>query len=134
MTVTFFIPAEPQPKGSMRAFVPKGWNRPVLTSTNKNLKSYEAVARLVANKAWDRPILPREQAVYVELLFVFSKPKSTPKRVVDKVTKPDIDKLIRGTLDALTGIVWEDDSQVTKVMARKCFGAPGTHVRIEWLG
>ena len=37
---------------------------------------------------------------------------------------PDIDKLARCALDALTGIVFEDDAQVTELRLRKGFGEP----------
>lgn len=132
MTVSFFVPAEPQAKGSMRAFVPKGWNRPVVTSTNKHLKSYESLVRMEANKIWNAPVLDRNTPVNVWLVFCFIKPRSTPKKVVEKLTKPDLDKLIRPILDAMTGIVWVDDSQVVRIVASKIFTErPGTAVRIS---
>jgi Holliday junction resolvase RusA-like endonuclease len=54
------------------------------------------------------------------------------KTVLEKVTKPDTDKLIRSVLDALTGIVWTDDSQVVEILARKQFGIqPGVDIIIE---
>lgn len=49
----------------------------------------------------------------------------------EPTTPPDIDKLARAVLDALTGIVYEDDSQVIDVEARKTFGLfPGLSVEI----
>jgi crossover junction endodeoxyribonuclease RusA len=35
---------------------------------------------------------------------------------------PDLDKLIRAVLDALTGIVWVDDAQVCQCVAVKVYG------------
>ena len=66
--------------------------------------------------------------------FRFQKPKSVKKTVLEKVTKPDTDKLIRSILDALTGIVWTDDSQVVEILARKQFGTPGAEIGIEEIG
>lgn len=42
-------------------------------------------------------------------------PKSAPKRVVGEpyVKKPDVDNVAKSVMDALTGICWEDDRQVT---------------------
>ena len=60
--------------------------------------------------------------------FRFQKPKSAKKSVTQKVTKPDLDKLLRSVLDALTGIVWVDDSQVVIISARKDFGQPGATI------
>ena len=55
------------------------------------------------------------------------RPKSTPKRNVRPAhTKtPDIDKLLRAALDALTGVVWRDDAQVAEVSVRKMVAAYG---------
>jgi Holliday junction resolvase RusA-like endonuclease len=41
----------------------------------------------------------------------------------EHVTKPDLDKLARCVLDALTGVVYADDSQVVGINASKCYGA-----------
>lgn len=46
-------------------------------------------------------------------------------------TKPDIDKILRSSLDALgEACVWRDDSQVVHVVARKEYGTPGAHFEI----
>ena len=42
-----------------------------------------------------------------------------PKRVTEVTTKPDVDKLARAALDALTGVLWADDSQVVSLHAQK---------------
>lgn len=47
---------------------------------------------------------------------------------------PDVDKLLRALLDSLTGVVWEDDSQITDAHTRKRFAVPaadGDGVRVE---
>lgn len=44
---------------------------------------------------------------------------------------PDVDKLARGVLDALTGVVWRDDSQVTSLHIGKEWGdEPRTSVTV----
>lgn len=124
----FRVSGNPEPQGSMRAFIPKGWGRAVLTSSNKKLKSWRQDVSLIASesmaiygirgsKPWARPY-----PVSVDVIFCFQKPKSTPKRILWKTTKPDLDKLIRGLFDAMTGICFEDDSQVHRVSAVKVFG------------
>ena len=49
--------------------------------------------------------------------------------------KPDIDKLLRSTLDGLTEAgVWRDDSQVAQVTAAKLYSSkPGAHIAVETL-
>lgn len=120
----FRVSGDPQPQGSMRAFIPKGWGRAVLTSSNKKLKSWRAdvsdeayISMLGKVKKIEKPY-----PVSVDVIFCFQKPKSTPKRILWKTTKPDLDKLIRGLFDAMTGICFEDDSQVHRVSAVKVFG------------
>jgi len=62
-------------------------------------------------------------------VFQFVRPKShyTAKGALRDaaprhVGKPDIDKLCRAVLDALTGIAYADDSQVVALDASKVYG------------
>lgn len=49
--------------------------------------------------------------------------------------RPDIDKLLRGLLDALTGVAFRDDSQVSDIDARKVYAdAAGVLLHIGTLG
>jgi len=56
--------------------------------------------------------------VVVRLDFVLDKPRTVKKRPHPTV-KPDLDKLIRLVLDALTGVAFQDDAQVCRVEAQK---------------
>lgn len=49
--------------------------------------------------------------------------------------RQDIDKLLRCTLDALTGIAYHDDGQIAQVIAAKRWttGQPGAEITIEGL-
>jgi crossover junction endodeoxyribonuclease RusA len=129
--LNFTVYGLPQPQGSMRAFTPKGWKRPVLTSDNAKVKPWrqEIAGTARAIMARDRiEVFRREEPVYVHAIFYFPRPKSAKKSVVHKTTKPDIDKLTRALHDALTGIVFEDDSQIVESKAAKYFGDP--HVTV----
>jgi crossover junction endodeoxyribonuclease RusA len=120
----------------MRAFTPKGWTRPILTSTNKNLKRWRAGLSVLAQKAiFDLPgahpfPVPADVPLRVHIIFGFVSPKSRKDGSIFKTTRPDLDKLIRSTLDAMTGIVYKDDSQVAQVQAMKVF-ADRDHVRVS---
>ncbi len=120
--IKFYAPGKAQPQGSIRAFIPRGWKRPILTSDNPNLKAWRntvaAIARTVA------PSTPFTGAVEMTVCFELPRPKSLPKRVVHCTKKPDVDKCLRGILDALTGIIYADDSQVIYVAARKRYAVP----------
>lgn len=48
---------------------------------------------------------------------------------------PTFDKLLRGLLDALTGIAYKDDSQVIDISAEKVYSkCDGADIEIYWLG
>ena len=121
------------PQGSTRAFIPKGWSRPVITAANVKTKPWRQEIAGCAIHAMSEnglTIIGRGQAVSVAAWFRFPRPKSVSKKILYKTTKPDLDKLARSLLDALTGIVFEDDSQVMEMHVSKHFGDPETKVRI----
>lgn len=127
--ITFDAQGEPQPKGSMRAFVIAGRAR--LTSDNPKLKAWQ---KTVASTAWQHVPLaeapprhcPLTGPVCVGLTFRLPRPKALPKtRETPHVTRPDVDKLARGVLDALTGVIWVDDSQVAELTCAKRYAALG---------
>lgn len=134
-TLTFQVYGEPIPQGSTRAFIPKGWTRPIITAANKKTKPWRQEIAGAALAAMEKDLLDcagKNVAFRLTVTFRFQKPKSVKKTVLEKVTKPDTDKLIRSVLDALTGIVWTDDSQVVEILARKQFGIqPGVDIIIE---
>lgn len=115
--IRFTVYGVPQPKGSARAFVPKGWTRPVVTSANKTLKGWERQIAAAANAVATGQLLQGPLAVQVE--FVLPRPASLPKRVKDHTKRPDLDKLVRGACDALTHVLWQDDAQIVVLGATK---------------
>jgi len=73
-----------------------------------------------------------EGAVNMNIIYAFRRPKSLSKKerneidggkTVPKTTKPDIDNLTKAILDALNGIVWKDDAQVTQINIQKVWSA-----------
>ena len=136
---TFEVLGEPIPQGSLKAFTPKGWKRPILTSDNKRTKPWKQEVKQMAMEAMAQMVprvirFEKPKAIGIECRFYFQRPKSTKKAIVDKVTKPDIDKLARAILDALTGIVFEDDSQVTTLVCWKGFGDPRVVIQVDVSG
>ena len=111
----FTVRGEPKPKGSLRAFVVKG--RAVMAS-ERSSKDWQA---LVAFQAQQFDRAPFEGPVEVLLAFHMPRPASASKRIQWPAKKPDIDKLARAALDALTGIVFRDDAQVVRLTAAKEF-------------
>jgi Holliday junction resolvase RusA-like endonuclease len=124
--ITFTVIGTPQPQGSSRAFIPKGWKRAIITSDNSKLKPWRQEISGTAQVAMNQSKIGLLENIplAVEASFFFDKPKSTKKDVRHKITKPDLDKLLRGLLDSLTGIVFRDDAQVVACSVRKGFGLP----------
>lgn len=125
--LTFIAFGTPQPQGSSKAFVHGG--RAYITSANPKMKPYRHTLTQVASDTMEQignslPLFPRPEAVNVSVVWTLEKPKSTPKKVVYPTKKPDADKLLRAVLDSLTGVAYEDDSQVVRVSARKEYGVP----------
>lgn len=125
MIVQFTVYGIPIPQGSTKAFIPKGWNRPIITSDNKKTKPWrQEIAGSALTAMGGQSPAGKDTPVSVRVYFYFDKPKSTKISVKAKTTKPDVDKLARAVLDALTGITFEDDSQVTELYVMKRFGTP----------
>lgn len=127
MEFSFTIFGVPQPQGSTRAFIPKGWERPIITSDNSKLKPWRqelAQTAMVAMRGCGAKMAARGVPISISLTFYFERPKSEKKSAIHKVTKPDLDKLLRAVLDGLTGIVYADDGQVCVAECRKLFGSP----------
>lgn len=126
------------PKGSTRAFVPKGWTRPIITSDNKSLRAWEQVVRGELQRVMavaDRELVMAlfEAPIALSFVFYLPRPKSAPRRVTHPVTKPDLSKLIRATEDALSTVAFRDDARVVSITARKVFAqhAAKVEIRIE---
>jgi Holliday junction resolvase RusA-like endonuclease len=134
----------PQPKGSTRAFVPASWARAavaqgkspraVVTSDNPKGKGWEQSVRNAAAIDLLREVNARNrfetEAVEVEIDFYLPRPqylltKRKAPIAVPHTKKPDLDKLARNCQDALTGVVWTDDAQVTSLVVRKHYCAAG---------
>src|SRR5881392_2089938 len=97
-----FIPGTPAPQGSKRHI---GHGR-MLESSAAVGPWRERVALAVHQQGW--PLLAGPVAV--DLTFVMPRPKSAPKRSTPPaIRRPDLDKLERAILDALTGIAFADD-------------------------
>jgi Holliday junction resolvase RusA-like endonuclease len=129
--VSFTVYGTARPKGSHRPFLHPRTKQIILRPASQGLKAWEESIRHEAQRH-------AEQGVFfggpVKLLatFVFARPKSVSAKKREHMTvAPDLSKLIRGIEDALTGLLWRDDSQVTEVHARKVYGAYEEPSRVD---
>lgn len=111
----FFVPGHPAPQGSKQAFV-RG-KRAVLVEVSKRVKPWREAVQDAAITHGCQPI---DGPVSVKLTFLMPRPKAMPKKAnLTMIQKPDSDKLARAVLDALTGVCFDDDSQVTRLLVVK---------------
>ena len=123
----FSVEGAPVPKGSTRAFIPKGWSRPVITAANPKTKTWEQQVR---NRAIEEGFREEAGPFRVALRFILPRPKRLKVRR-KHTTRPDVDKLARCILDALTGVVWKDDAQVISLRASKRYAQPEEAPRVD---
>jgi crossover junction endodeoxyribonuclease RusA len=134
--ITFTAYGIPAPKGSTKAFMPRGGRFPIVTADNKRTKPWQSIVQAAAIDAiGGNLILFPDGPVSIAVEFYLPRPKSLPKRVVHHLKKPDCDKCIRSVLDALTGVIWRDDSQVVRIHATKFYASdasmPRAFIQIE---
>jgi crossover junction endodeoxyribonuclease RusA len=129
--VSFTVAGAAVPKGSMKAFGFKRGDGSVgafVTSDNRNLKGWETNVRSAAQQQCQGQFF--DGAVRLAVVFFLPRPQSLPKKVKHHVKKPDLDKLARAVKDALKGVLWQDDSQVVDLVARKAYATTQPHARI----
>lgn len=123
----FSVEGAAKPKGSTRAFIPKGWSRAIVTAASPKTKIWEKQVRL---KAIQEGFSEQPGPFRVALQFVLPRPKRL-KENPKHTTRPDVDKLSRCILDALTGVVWLDDAQVVALRASKRYARAGEVPRVD---
>lgn len=119
----------PAPQGSKRAFVRGG--KAVMIETNKATMPWRQEVAAVASAECGDPLIAGPVAI--DVAFRMPRPKAHYKKNLELrdnaplwcAKKPDIDKLERAILDALTGSAFTDDAQVVSVTKSKRYCAPG---------
>lgn len=131
--LTFVAYGHPQPKGSTKAFLPKGWSRPIVTSDNTKNKGWQQLVAEAASLAIELngAFQLIEAAAVLTVVFYLPRPKAIRDRAVPHTKKPDLDKLVRSVKDALSRVVWRDDSLVVEIFAKKEYARPGEPPRAE---
>ena len=126
--VRFFVLGRPAPGGSKKGFYIKSIHRVVMAPASDKTKPWMAVVSAYAKIAYSGELLLG--ALKLTLEFHLLRPKNhygTGKKAnvlkasspIYSTVKPDLTKLERSTEDALTGIIFRDDSQVAKKVTEK---------------
>jgi crossover junction endodeoxyribonuclease RusA len=143
MTLAFTVYGEAQSKGNHKAYQGRGMHFPIITESNRKVASWQQlVAEAASHALQQRPIEERALlwatlGVRVSIAFYLPRPKKHHTRgvFVPHCTRPDVDRLTRAVLDALTHVVIHDDKQVTELLAGKYYaevdGPARVDVRVE---
>lgn len=137
-SITLDVLGTPAPKGSSRAILINGRAVNVPGGSNKNrtaMKGWDANVRERAVQAIGSRTEPwfTHTPLSVFITFRLTRPSGhwakkgglKPSAPIAPATKPDADKLARATLDALTGLVFDDDSRIVQLLVVKEYASPG---------
>jgi Holliday junction resolvase RusA-like endonuclease len=102
----------------------------------KKSRTWKATAQdhMVAAMAGAPPLLG---ALSCEIAATFTCPASEHRKTIPQprrwhAKKPDSENVAKAVLDAATGVLWLDDSQVSRLVVVKAIGAQGEPPRL-WL-
>ena len=120
--ITLSVPISPVAKG-----------RPLFTRsgrvyTPKRTTDFEGVIKMYWKKSRQKmlPVAP----TYLKIEFYMPRPKKT--KFDYPITRPDIDNLQKGVLDALNQLAWKDDNQIVKITVTKLYAkVPGVFIWAE---
>jgi len=129
--IHFTVTGTPKPQGSKRAYTNRKTGQPIIVeSAGIPLKDWRTDIQQTAITTMNGTP-PLTGPIYVDLRFHLQRPKSHPKtKQTWPATRPDIDKLARAVLDALTHICFNDDGQVVSLTVHKIWGIPGVTISI----
>lgn len=146
MRIKFFVPGLAKTAGSKKAFKHPHTGKIIVTHDNPKTKTWMDSVKWNAMVHVGRMCLLTD-AICLKLSFLFSRPKghygtgrnsgtlkgSSPLH--DTAKTHDLCKLSRAVEDALTGVIWKDDSQVIAHRTNKRYTRgkeiPGVHILVE---
>lgn len=129
MVIRFSVPAVPiaQPR-QRHAIRGSGENQFVsnYTPAKHPVTLFKATVKLAFREAYQGP--PLEGPLRLKAVFVFPRPKNMLWRKRDMpraphAKKPDLDNCLKSLKDALGKLAWNDDAQVSRVVACKHIAA-----------
>lgn len=104
----------------------RGWQRPGfrrngMTYTKPETRQAERIISDAWREAHGSAVAIEEGPVYIEVHVYRRMPGSRPKKLLSEpdAYKPDIDNIAKLVLDALNGLAYTDDKQITAALAIK---------------
>lgn len=136
--LAFVVHGTPMPAGSKRAFFRGG--RAIVVDANKKSRPWkDQVAQVAGEVMAGRGLL--HGPLRLTLHFFVRRPKAhfnargQERETAPKypTTKPDVLKLARGVEDAMSGVVYFDDSQIVAETLRKFYGPERVEIEVAEL-
>ena len=124
----------PKPKQSARFRIAqnKAGKQFIRSYQKKEVVDNEANIAYIVMQQLPKDFIPFDKAVAVKVEYVFPPPSGWSKKkilqlkngeIIYKDTKPDLtDNLNKGLIDALSGIVYVNDSRIAEIYAVKYYG------------
>lgn len=131
-SVFFVVTGKPVGKGRPRASTRGGFVR---MYTDAKTLGYEAAIKDEAARAMGGAE-PFETPMQLQVSCYYQLPKRWPKRLQQQAldgevfpnVRPDLDNVVKAILDAMNGVVYQDDAQVVNLVATKRYA---TEPRVE---
>lgn len=140
---SFVVRGKPQPAGSKKGFYNPKLKRVMIVDAAEKSRPWKALVSDAAQETMG-PVSPLNGALAATFEFVETRPKghfntknelsATGRRNPYPAKRPDLLKLARGVEDALSTIVYVDDSQIVREILTKRYGDfDGVEITVEEL-
>lgn len=132
-SIAFYVRGAPIPQGSLTAHATRRKDGTLFAAVHypsgSKLHAWRRLTSIAARKEWGDNMT--YHPVRLQLIYYMKRPLSHYRTVemllkpgydrLSHETTPDLDKLVRATMDALTDVVYADDKQVVEITAFKFY-------------
>lgn len=137
MTIRIHVPAVPVAQPRQRHRLMKVGNKTFsqnYTPRKHPVRAFKARVRLAAKEAGEIAVLTGP--LRVDVTFIMPRPgrlvwKTRPMPRVPHTSTPDRDNLDKAVMDALSGLLWNDDAQVCQGTVEKWIAAGDEEPHVE---
>lgn len=129
--IEFVVQGKPVAQGSMFAVPNRRGGKPIIKPSNESkLKAWRKKIRRAAQMTGKEAFSP-EAPIRLTVTFWLMRPKSVKRE--KPTVRQDTDKLVRAIGDGVTGVLLEDDAQITTIVAMKRYaeGRECAVIRLE---
>ncbi len=133
--IHFTVPAVPVAQPRPRAVAIAGQARLYEAAKAHPVHAFKASCRLAAREVYTGP--PLDEPLELTLIFVLPRPakrdgrKHQSEDSYPHTKKPDVDNLTKSCLDALTGLLWTDDTRIWKLACVKQVAAADQQPHVQ---